>query len=54
MLTVMSSTTYPAGDPTLERWLHALAGIGEAVGGDEPVAQLLDRVARTACTLPLR
>ncbi len=47
----MSSTTYPAGDPTLERWLHALAGIGEAVGGDEPVAQLLDRVARTACTL---
>ncbi len=51
MLTVMSSTTHPAGDPTLERWLHALAGIGEAVGGDEPVAQLLDRVARTACTL---
>ncbi|MBX9920303.1 helix-turn-helix domain-containing protein [Mycolicibacterium frederiksbergense] len=47
----MSSTTHPAGDPTLERWLHALAGIGEAVGGDEPVAQLLDRVARTACTL---
>jgi DNA-binding PucR family transcriptional regulator len=51
MLTVMSSTTHSAGDPTLERWLHALAGIGEAVGGDEPVAQLLDRVARTACTL---
>lgn len=47
----MSSTTHSAGDPTLERWLHALAGIGEAVGGDEPVAQLLDRVARTACTL---
>lgn len=51
MLTFMSSTTHSAGDPTLERWLHALAGIGEAVGGDEPVAQLLDRVARTACTL---
>lgn len=51
MLTVMSSTTHSAGDLTLERWLHALAGIGEAVGGDEPVAQLLDRVARTACTL---
>lgn len=51
MLTVMSSTTHSAGDPTLERWLHALAGIGEAVGGDEPVAQLLDRVARTACAL---
>ncbi|MCF6389939.1 GAF domain-containing protein [Mycobacterium sp. MBM] len=47
----MSVQTHPAGDPTLERWLHALAGIGEAVGGDEPVAQLLDRVARTACTL---
>lgn len=47
----MSSTTHSAGGPTLERWLHALAGIGEAVGGDEPVAQLLDRVARTACTL---
>lgn len=47
----MSFTTHSAGDPTLERWLHALAGIGEAVGGDEPVAQLLDRVARTACTL---
>ncbi|CAN7677085.1 helix-turn-helix domain-containing protein [Mycolicibacterium frederiksbergense] len=47
----MSSTTHSAGDPTLERWLHALAGIGEAVGGDEPVAQLLDRVARTACAL---
>ncbi|MGW0163312.1 helix-turn-helix domain-containing protein [Mycobacterium sp. NPDC003323] len=36
---------------TLERWLHALAGIGEAVGGNEPVTALLDRVARTACTL---
>lgn len=35
----------------LERWLDALAGIGAAVGGDEPVADLLDRVARTACTL---
>lgn len=35
----------------MERWLDALAGIGEAVGGDEPVNALLDRVARTACTL---
>lgn len=35
----------------LERWLDALAGIGEAVGSDEPVSDLLDRVARTACTL---
>lgn len=51
MLHIMSSTTHNPGDATLERWLHALAGIGEAVGGDEPVAQLLDRVARTACTL---
>jgi len=51
MLSIMSAQTHPHGDPTLERWLHALAGIGEAVGGDEPVAQLLDRVARTACTL---
>ncbi|WP_167759495.1 GAF domain-containing protein [Mycobacterium sp. PS03-16] len=37
--------------PPLERWLDALADIGAAVGGDEPVADLLDRVARTACTL---
>ncbi|ANW66186.1 hypothetical protein BCA37_23765 [Mycobacterium sp. djl-10] len=37
--------------PPLERWLDALAGIGEAVGGDEPVTDLLNRVARTACTL---
>lgn len=51
MLAFMSAKTHPAGDPTLERWLHALAGIGEAVGGDAPVSQLLDRVARTACTL---
>jgi sugar diacid utilization regulator len=35
----------------LEQWLDALAGIGEAVGSDEPVADLLNRVARTACTL---
>lgn len=35
----------------LERWLDALATIGEAVGGDEPVTDLLGRVARTACTL---
>lgn len=47
----MSRETHGPADPTLERWLHALAAIGEAVGGDEPVAQLLDRVARTACTL---
>lgn len=37
--------------PNLERWLDALAGIGEAVGGDEPVTDLLARVARTACDL---
>lgn len=43
----MSSYTLPP----LERWLAALAEIGEALGGDEPVADLLDRVARTACTL---
>ena len=35
----------------LEGWLGALAEIGEALGGDEPVLDLLDRVARTACTL---
>lgn len=51
MVMLMSGHTPREDDPTLERWLHALAGIGEAVGGDEPVAQLLDRVARTACTL---
>jgi sugar diacid utilization regulator len=51
MVMFMSGHTPREDDPTLERWLHALAGIGEAVGGDEPVAQLLDRVARTACTL---
>lgn len=45
MLTPMSSGTL------LERWLDGLADIGEAVGGDEPVPDLLDRVARTACTL---
>jgi hypothetical protein len=42
----MSSSTHP-----LERWLDALAGIGEALGGEEPVADLVDRVARTACDL---
>lgn len=51
MLLFMSPQTYHEDDPPLERWLHALAGIGEAVGGDAPIAQLLDRVARTACTL---
>jgi sugar diacid utilization regulator len=51
MLLIMSPVTYPEKDSTLERWLDALAGIGEAVGGTEPVAALLDRVARTACTL---
>ncbi|MFC7676345.1 helix-turn-helix domain-containing protein [Mycolicibacterium sp. GCM10028919] len=44
----MSPTTLR---PDLERWLDALADIGEAVGGDEPVADLVDRVARTACDL---
>ena len=38
-------------DVPLEDWLDALAGIGEAVGGDEPVSDLLDLVARTACEL---
>ncbi|BBY31201.1 helix-turn-helix domain-containing protein [Mycolicibacterium sediminis] len=37
--------------PDLERWLDALAGIGEAVGGDAPVTDLVSRVARTACDL---
>lgn len=46
----MSVETQRADVP-LERWLDALAGIGEAVGGDEPVADLLNRVARTAGTL---
>ena len=46
----MSSATQDAARP-LEFWLGALADIGEAVGGDEPVAAVLDRVARTACTL---
>jgi len=50
MLICMSSRT-PQGEAQLERWLDALASIGEAVGSDEPVAELLDRVARTACTL---
>lgn len=36
---------------SFEHWLSALAEIGVAVGGDEPVAEVLDRVARTACTL---
>ncbi|MDG4668457.1 GAF domain-containing protein [Mycobacterium sp. 236(2023)] len=40
-----------SSETLLERWLGALANIGEAVGGDEPVVDLLDRVARTACTL---
>jgi GAF domain-containing protein/sugar diacid utilization regulator len=48
MLDLMSPTTLR---PDLERWLDALADIGEAVGGDEPVADLVDRVARTACDL---
>ena len=50
MLFGMSTETQRADVP-LERWLDALAGIGEAVGGDEPVTDLLNRVARTACTL---
>lgn len=48
MLVCVSTETQ---HPPLERWLDALAGIGEAVGGDEPVTDLLNRVARTACTL---
>ncbi len=35
----------------LARWLDAVADIATAVGGDEPVSDLLGRVARTACTL---
>jgi sugar diacid utilization regulator len=50
MLISMSARTHRVEVP-LERWLDALAGIGEAVGSDEPVQELLDRVARTACTL---
>lgn len=46
MLSDVSSETH-----TLELWLDALAGIGAAVGSDEPVADLLNRVAHTACTL---
>ncbi|MBY6410662.1 GAF domain-containing protein [Rhodococcus sp. BP-252] len=41
----------PRSDAQLQRWLDALADIGEAVGGDEPVAALLERVAFTACDL---
>lgn len=37
--------------PDLAHWLDALADIGEAVGSDEPVVDLVDRVARTACDL---
>jgi sugar diacid utilization regulator len=44
----MSSSTLK---PDLARWLDALADIGEAVGSDEPVIDLVDRVARTACDL---
>jgi hypothetical protein len=39
------------GTPDSATWLDALAGIGEAVGGDEPVTAVLDRVTRTACLL---
>lgn len=48
MLLGMSSSTLK---PALARWLDALADIGEAVGSDEPVIDLVDRVARTACDL---
>jgi len=51
MLLVMSSDTSTGAGPQLEHWLDALAEIGVAVGGEEPVADVLDRVARTACTL---
>ncbi|MBO0679668.1 helix-turn-helix domain-containing protein [Mycolicibacterium sp. S2-37] len=43
----MSATT----PVPLEGWLDALAEIGAAVGGDEPVSDLLNRVAQTACAL---
>ncbi|WP_185975883.1 GAF domain-containing protein [Mycolicibacterium sp. 018/SC-01/001] len=46
----MSTRTYRGADQ-LEVWLAALADIGEAVGGDTPVTDVLDRVAETACTL---
>lgn len=39
------------GETQWARWLDALADIGEAVGGDEPVADVLERVTRTACAL---
>lgn len=45
------ATQTSRSDVPLEKWLDALAGIGEAVGGDEPVSNLLDLVARTACEL---
>lgn len=38
-------------DLPFERWLDALASIGEAVGGEGLVTDLLDLVARTACEL---
>jgi sugar diacid utilization regulator len=41
----------PTLRPDLERWLDALADIGEAVSSDEPVTDVVDRVARTACDL---
>ncbi len=51
MLISMSVSTHSSPVPPSERWLSALAEIGEAVGGEQPVTDLLDRVARTACTL---
>lgn len=51
MLLSMSAMTHSSPVPPSERWLSALAEIGEAVGGEQPVTDLLDRVARTACTL---
>lgn len=51
MLLIMSVQTHPSSVPPSEGWLDALAEIGEAVGGEQPVTDLLDRVARTACTL---
>lgn len=47
MLIFMSART----PVPLEGWLDALAEIGAAVGGDEPVSDLLDKVAATACAL---
>lgn len=51
MLISMSSATHQLVGPPSGSWLTALAEIGAAVGGEQPVTDLLDRVARTVCTL---